>query len=195
MAAPPGRHDGFAELRAARGGSLGLVAAVAVFSVAVNLLNLTGPLFMMQVYDRVLGSRSVPTLAALFALVAFLFAMMGLIDLARTRVMARVAMRFQDRMEQRVFQAALAEGAATGQTHAAQGGLRDLEAVRQLIGSPVLMALFDLPWAPVFLAGLYLFHPVLGVVATIGGLILVITTWLNQSLTRRPLQQLSLIHI
>lgn len=189
MAAPPGRHDGFTELRAARGGSLGLVAAVAVFSVAVNLLNLTGPLFMMQVYDRVLGSRSVPTLAALFALVAFLFAMMGLIDFARTRVMARVAMRFQDRMEQRVFQAALAEGAATGQTHAAQGGLRDLEAVRQLIGSPVLMALFDLPWAPVFLAGLYLFHPVLGVVATIGGLILVITTWLNQSLTRRPLQQ------
>lgn len=188
MALAPGRHDGFAELRAARGGNLGLVMAVAVFSVAVNLLNLTGPLFMMQVYDRVLGSRSVPTLAALFALVAFLFAMMGLIDLARGRVMARVAMRFQDRLESRVFQAALAEGAATGQAHAAQGGLRDLEAVRQLMASPVLMALFDLPWAPVFLAGLYLFHPVLGVVATIGGLLLVITTWLNQSLTRRPLQ-------
>ena len=188
MALAPGRHDGFAELRAARGGNLGLVLAVAVFSVAVNLLNLTGPLFMMQVYDRVLGSRSVPTLAALFALVAFLFAMMGMIDLARGRVMARVAMRFQDRLESRVFQAALAEGAATGQVHAAQGGLRDLEAVRQLMASPVLMALFDLPWAPVFLAGLYLFHPVLGVVATIGGLVLVITTWLNQSLTRRPLQ-------
>ena len=58
MALAPGRHDGFAELRAARGGNLGLVMAVAVFSVAVNLLNLTGPLFMMQVYDRVLGSRS-----------------------------------------------------------------------------------------------------------------------------------------
>ena len=133
---------------------MGLVAAVAVFSIAVNLLNLTGPLFMMQVYDRVLGSGSVPTLAALFGLVAFLFAMMGLIDLARVRVMSRVAMRFQDRLESRVFQAALAEGAVTGQATAAQGGLRDLEAVRQLIGSPVLMALFDLPWAPVFLAGL-----------------------------------------
>ena len=185
----PGRHDGFAELRAARGGSLALVAGVAVFSVAVNLLNLTGPLFMMQVYDRVLGSRSVPTLLALFGLVAFLFAVMGLIDLARNRVMARVAMRFQDRMESRVFQAALQDGAATGQALAAQGGLRDLESVRQLIGSPVLMALFDLPWAPVFLAGLYLFHPLLGVVATIGGLLLVMTTWLNQSLTRRPLQE------
>ena len=101
---------------------MGLVAAVAVFSIAVNLLNLTGPLFMMQVYDRVLGSGSVPTLAALFGLVAFLFAMMGLIDLARVRVMSRVAMRFQDRLESRVFQAALAEGAVTGQATAAQGG-------------------------------------------------------------------------
>ena len=71
------------------------------------------------------------TLAALFGLVAFLFAMMGVIDLARSRVMARVAMRFQDRLESRVFQAALQDGALTGQQAAAQGGLRDLEAVRQ----------------------------------------------------------------
>lgn len=183
------RHDGFAELRAARGGSLGLVAAVAVFSVAVNLLNLTGPLFMMQVYDRVLGSGSVPTLAALFGLVAFLFLMMGLIDLARGRVMARVAMRFQDRLEGRVFQAALTDGALVGQSPSAHVGLRDLDAVRQLIGSPVLLALFDLPWAPVFLAGLFLFHPVMGAVATIGAVVLVITTWANQFLTRHPLQQ------
>lgn len=183
------RHDGLAELRAARGGNLGLIAAVAVFSVAVNLLNLTGPLFMMQVYDRVLGSGSVPTLAALFALVAFLFLMMGLIDLARGRVMARVAMRFQDRMESRVFQAALADGAQAGQSPSAHAGLRDLDAVRQMIGSPVLLALFDLPWAPVFLAGLYLFHPIMGAVATLGAVVLVITTWLNQYLTRRPLQQ------
>ncbi|HRO14213.1 MAG TPA: type I secretion system permease/ATPase, partial [Paracoccus sp. (in: a-proteobacteria)] len=188
MATAPIHNDGFAELRAARGGNLGLIGFVAVFSAAVNLLNLTGPLFMMQVYDRVLGSRSVPTLVALFGLVAFLFVMMGLIDLARSRVMARVAMRFQDRLEGRVFQASLQEGALTGQQMAAQGGLRDLEAVRQLIGSPVLMALFDLPWAPVFLAGLYIFHPLLGGVATLGGAILVITTLLNQRLTRRPLQ-------
>ena len=84
MALAPGRHDGFAELRAARGGNLGLVMAVAVFSVAVNLLNLTGPLFMMQVYDRVLGSRSVPTLAALFGwdLLARLGAYVGVVVLA-----------------------------------------------------------------------------------------------------------------
>lgn len=183
------RQDGPAELRAARGGNLGLVAAVAVFSVAVNLLNLTGPLFMMQVYDRVLGSRSVPTLAALFALVAFLFAMMGLIDLARGRIMARVAMRFQDRLQGRVFQAALADGALVGQAPSGHAGLRDLDAVRQMIGSPVLMALFDLPWVPVFLAGLFLFHPLIGGVAVLGALVLVITTWANQFLTRHPLQQ------
>ncbi|WP_449042622.1 type I secretion system permease/ATPase [Paracoccus sp. (in: a-proteobacteria)] len=175
-------HDGFAELRAARAGSRGLLAAVAVFSVAVNLLALTGPLFMLQVYDRVLASRSGPTLAALFLLVSFLFLMLGVIDLARSRVMARIALRLQDRLEPRVFQAALAQGGAPAV------GLRDLDSLRQLLASPLTLALFDLPWAPLFLAGLYLFHPLLGGVATLGGLVLVAASWLNRWQSRTPLR-------
>jgi len=175
-------HDGFAELRAARAGSPGLLAAVAVFSVAVNLLALTGPLFMLQVYDRVLASRSGATLAALFLLVSFLFLMLGVIDLARSRVMARIALRLQDRLEPRVFQAALAQGGASA------AGLRDLDALRQLLASPLALALFDLPWAPLFLAGLYLFHPLLGGVATLGGLVLVAASWLNRWQSRAPLR-------
>ena len=182
-------HDGARELRGARREARHLFWAVGLFSAAVNLLMLTGPLFMLQVYDRVLSSRSVETLTALFALVVGLFLLMGLIDVARNRVMIRVAARFQERMESRVFRASLADGVATGNDAVAKGGMRDLDSVRALLASPVLLALFDLPWAPLFLAAVYIFHPLLGVVATIGGIILVMTTLLNQRVSRVPLQQ------
>ncbi|MFC0199806.1 type I secretion system permease/ATPase [Paracoccus rhizosphaerae] len=182
-------HDGARELRAARSTGWRLFLAVAVFSAVVNLLMLTGPLFMLQVYDRVLASRSTETLTALFILVIFLFLLMGVIDLIRNRVMQRIAARFQDRMEGRVFSAALREGALRGDESAATaGGMRDLDAVQRLLGSPVTLALFDLPWAPLFLAAVYIFHPLLGVVATIGGAILVATTIANRTLTKAPLQ-------
>ncbi|MTH78943.1 type I secretion system permease/ATPase [Paracoccus aestuariivivens] len=189
MASPPMHHDGKAELRKARGKARYLYAFVGLFSFAVNLLMLTGPLFMMQVYDRVLASRSVETLTALFLLVVFLFLMMGVLDLVRSRVMSRVAARFQERMEGRVFTAALQDGSASGSDAVVKGGMRDLEAVQRLIGSPVLMAMFDLPWAPFFLAAVYIFHPLLGAVATAGLLILVGTTLLNQWLSRESLQK------
>ena len=80
---------------------------MAVFSIFVNLLMLTGPLFMLQVYDRVLASRSEATLAALFILVAALYALMGVLDYARGRVAARVGARFQADMDNRVFDALL----------------------------------------------------------------------------------------
>ncbi|WP_299361825.1 type I secretion system permease/ATPase [uncultured Paracoccus sp.] len=182
-------QDGPSELRTARRAGWHLLLSVGVFSAAVNLLNLTGPLFMMQVYDRVLGSRSVETLTALFVLVTFLFLLMGLLDLARNRVMARIAARLHDRLEGRVFQAALQEGAQTGNRAATQAGLADLDAVQRLVASPVLLALFDLPWAPMFLAGLFIFHPLLGVVACLGGTVLVIVALLNQLMVREPLQQ------
>lgn len=188
MARPLMQHDGYGELRQAAGLTWHLLLGVAVFSAVVNLLMLTGPLFMLQVYDRVLASRSVETLTALFLLVVFLFLLMGVIDVARNRVMARIAARFQQRLEGRVFAAALHEGAVTGNPTAAQAGPRDLEAVHRLIASPVLMAIFDIPWAPVFLAAVYIFHPLLGVVATVGMAILALTTLLNQWLSRIHLQ-------
>ncbi|WP_347268729.1 type I secretion system permease/ATPase [Paracoccus sp. (in: a-proteobacteria)] len=189
MALPPKRHDGRRELKAARGRAWQLFAFVGVFSFVVNALMLTGPMFMMQVYDRVLSSRSVETLTALFLLVVFLFALMGVIDLARNRIMVRVAARFQDRMEGRVFTAALEDGNALGSDVVVRGGMRDLEAVQRLIASPVLMALFDLPWAPFFLAAVFVFHPLLGAVATAGMIVLVVATLLNQWLSRDALQQ------
>ncbi|WP_299906036.1 type I secretion system permease/ATPase [uncultured Paracoccus sp.] len=188
MARAPDSQRGRAELRAARGEGWQLFIIVGLFSAAVNILMLTGPLFMLQVYDRVLASRSVETLTALFALVVFLFLLMGVLDIARNRVMARVAARFLNRMEPRVFTAALAEGAGSGNDVAVRGGIRDLEAIHRFFASPVLLALFDLPWAPIFLAAVFIFHPLLGVVAVVGGGIVVVATLMNQWFSRAPLQ-------
>ena len=91
------------ELRQARRQSRHLYWFVAIFGFFVNLLMLTGPIYMLQVYDRVLGSRSVETLIALSVLVAFLYGMMGLLDYARGRIMGRVAARFQSTLDRRVF--------------------------------------------------------------------------------------------
>lgn len=176
------------ELTQARAEGRSLFLSVGIFSAFVNLLMLTGPLFMLQVYDRVLGSGSEATLVALFALVVFLFVMMGLLEAARARVMARAGARFQSRLEARVFAAMLRRGALAPGDPVAAAGLRDLESVQKLIASPVLMAVFDVPWAPIFLIAIFLLHPWLGIMAVAGGVILIITTALNQTTTRAPLK-------
>ena len=96
---------GSRELREVRNASTHFLLAVFGFSVFVNLLMLTGPLFMLQIYDRVLGSGSKETLAALFLLVGGLYALMALLDFARGRIMARFGARFQEALDGRVFSA------------------------------------------------------------------------------------------
>ena len=180
----PGRE----ELRNARRQGRALYWFVGLFSFVANMLMLTGPLYMLQVYDRVLGSRSEATLVALSLLVVFLYGIMGILDHTRGRIMARVGARFQAALDQRVFDAMIRRS-AVAQDPAAQTGLADLEAVQRLIASPVLMAAFDLPWTPVFLAGIMLFHPWLGFLALGGGALLVLITFLNQIFSRRPMMQ------
>jgi ATP-binding cassette subfamily C protein len=185
----PAEEQGSQELRAHRRAVRGLFAAVALFSVFVNLLMLTGPLFMLQVYDRVLGSRSEETLVALFVLMAFLFAVMGVLDFARGRVLARIGARFQAGLDRRVFSAMLRRDSDDPAGAGRHGNaLRDLEAVQRLLSSPVFTAVFDLPFTPLFLAGILIFHPMLGALALAGGAVLVIVAALNQSLTAAPVR-------
>ena len=178
---------GLAELRAARRESNSLILAVFLFSVAVNLLLLTGPLYMLQVYDRVLGSRSEPTLFALTALIVFLFLVMGILDHARGRVMARVGAAFQARLDRRTFEAALTRAQVAPGDPAAAAAQRDLEAIQRLFASPVLLAVFDVPFVPLFLGAIFIFHPMMGWLSVAGGVILVIVTVLNQRATKVPL--------
>lgn len=178
------KSDGAAELSAARRKSRGLFWAAGLFSAFVNLLMLAGPLYMMQVYDRVLSSGSVETLIALTVLVAFLFGIMGILDLSRSKLMARAGARFQAALDQRVFRAVIRRS-AVARDPAAETGRSDLEAIQRLIGSPLAQAAFDLPWTPVFLAGLALFHPLLGLLAVAGGMLLISLALANQLVTAR----------
>ena len=179
---------GRAELLSARRESRTLYLMVALFSFFVNMLMLTGPLYMLNVYDRVLGSRSLETLIALSMLVGFLYACMGILDFVRGRVMGRIGARFQAKMDHRVFSAVLKATTLNRAPREAATGLRDLEAVQRLITSPALMALFDLPWAPLFFVGIFIFHPMMGVLALVGAAALILVALVNQASTKGPLQ-------
>lgn len=167
-------------------GLSGLFWAVALFSVFVNVLMLTGSLYMLQIYDRVLPSRSEETLLALTLLIAALYGLMGVLDYARTRVSARIGATVQDRLDEPVFRATLRRALFASERSKPASGLKDLEAVQKLMGSPVLFAVFDMPWAPFFIALIYTFHPWLGHLSVIGAVILVAITIFNQILTRKP---------
>lgn len=179
------RSLGAPELRNARQAGTWLLSAVFLFSIFVNILMLTGPLFMLQVYDRVLGSRSEETLVALFLLVGILYGLMGVLDYARGRVLARFGARFQVELEARVFDAVMKRSLQPQHRAAPASGLRDLETIQAALTSPAMLALFDLPWTPLFVAAIFIFHPTLGWMAVAGGAFLVVLTLLNNWLTRR----------
>jgi ATP-binding cassette subfamily C protein len=166
-----------------RSGIRGLLAATFFFSVFTNLLMLTGPIYMLQVYDRVLGSRSEETLVALTGLMAALYVFYGLIEYARGRVMARAGARLDSALAGPLFRAVV-ERAALWRREG-KGTIDDLDAVRGFFAAPVLLALCDMPWTPLFLAAIFVFHPLLGWCAVAGGAILIVATFLNQLLTRR----------
>lgn len=171
-------------LRLARNSVLLLVATVFVFSVFVNILMLTGPLFMLQVYDRVLASRSEETLVALILLVGLLYGIMGLLDYARGRIAARIGARIQTALDQSVFEDTLRQAIQPSVRSQPAVVLKDIGAIQMLCMSPVLLALMDLPWAPLFLAAIFMFHPMLGWLAVIGIGMLICAALLNQILTK-----------
>ncbi len=162
-----------------------LLLAVGLFSAFVNILMLTGPLFMLQVYDRVLGSRSNETLLALFILVVLLYVFMGCLDYARSRVMARFGARFQTFLDETVFRSSLKSAIVESNRSNPSTGLRDVESIQSLVSSPAAFAIFDIPWTPVFIGAIFIFHPLLGWMAVAGGLFLLTITFFNQLLTKK----------
>lgn len=173
----------------------GLRAAVGIaffFSALVNLLLLTAPLYMMQVYDRVLVSRSQETLVALSLLMAFLFLMMGLLDHARSRIMARVGARLQAGLDARIATSAFRRLCLAPQDSTALSAQRDLDAIARFWASPVVLALFDAPWAMLFCMAIFVFHPWLGYLAIAGGALIVLLSWLNQRCSDLPLNRANL---
>ncbi|MDQ7249750.1 type I secretion system permease/ATPase [Dongia sedimenti] len=166
----------------------GAIISVAGFSLFINLLMLTGPLFMMQVYDRVLASRSVSTLVALMLLVGILYAFMIMLELVRSRVLVRVGRRLDENLKERVFDAIVEQGLRRTRVLGSQP-VRDLESLRQFIGGQGLFALFDAPWSPIYFAVIFMLHPVLGWFSVGAGLILFVLAVLNEMMIRAPLAE------
>ena len=174
------------ELRGALSAFKGAFLGVGLFSAVVNVLMLTGSLFMLQVYDRVLASRSSATLAVLFGIVVFLYALMGLLDHYRGRVLARIGAGFQAGLDGRVFEAVLKQAEHPVLRERPAGALRDLASIQGALSSPGVSALFDLPWTPLTIAVLFLFHPWLGWFSMAAGAVVLCLALLNQLRTKKP---------
>lgn len=157
----------------------------AVISLFTNLLMLTGPLFMLQVYDRVLTSQSMPTLVALFTLVVGLFAFMGVLDLIRSRLLVRIGVRIDRLISSQVFDRSVKVQSAAGNPQQAQL-LKDLKQIRSFVSSPGMTSLFDMPWAPLYFLIIFFLHWLLGVLAIFGAAVLVVLSILNEFKSRGP---------
>jgi len=158
---------------------------IGVFTAAINLLQLTGPLFMLEVYDRVLPGRSIPTLVAISALALVMFAFQGLLDVLRSRVLVRIAASVDETLSQRVFDLAT-KLPLKAITPPSFQPVHDLDRIRSFMSTVGPAAFFDLPWMPLYLGICFIFHPLIGWAATVGGLILIGITIATEFLTRQP---------
>ncbi|MBN2701983.1 MAG: type I secretion system permease/ATPase [Methylohalobius sp. ZOD2] len=161
---------------------------VGAFSFVINLLMLTPSLYMLQVYDRVLSSRNETTLGLLTLLVVGLYMLMGALEFVRSRVLVRVGALMEADSNERVFDAAFEATLRRGGQDARQA-LSDLTRLRQFLTGNGPFAFFDAPWAPIYLAVIFLLHPLLGWFGVAATLILLGVTLLNEWLTRGPLQE------
>lgn len=166
------------------------VRSVIVFSAFINLLLFVSPLYMLQLYDRVLSSRSVETLISLTIIAGALLAVYGLLEMARTRVLVRAGILFDEKMAQPVFNAihrAMLRKPDGGQVQT----LRDVDVLREFLTGAGLIAFCDAPWFPVFIFGAFLLHPWYGWIAVVGSLVIWSLTLVNEILTRRDLGEAS----
>jgi PrtD family type I secretion system ABC transporter len=183
---PLRKQSASSELAVALGACRRAFIAIALFSGMSNLLMLTGALFMLEVYDRVLPSRSVPTLVALLLLVAGLYAAQGVIDLIRSRILVRIGHSLDEAMSMRVYDAIVRLPLKIGAKGDGTQPIRDLDSVRGFLSGSGPVAFFDLPWMPVYLAICFLFHFFIGLTALIGALILITLAIVTEVQTRHP---------
>ena len=174
------------ELSAALAACRGAFIGTALVSGMSNILMLTGSMFMLEVYDRVLPSRSLPTLVGLLMLIVFLFAALGVLDAIRGRILARVGGALDEALSGRVYDTLVRLPLRTGGRGDGTQPLRDLDAVRSYLSGLGPVALFDLPWIPLYLAICFAFHPLIGFTALAGAIILVALTLATEMMTKAP---------
>lgn len=161
---------------------------VGLFSMFINILMLVPPLYMLQLYDRVLGSRSQDTLIMLTLIVVVLFITMGLLEVVRSRVLVRVGNKLDSMLSQRIFDNLFElERKAPGRSSSMP--LNDLTQVRQFMTGNGLFAFFDAPWMPIYIIVLFIFHPAFGFFAIFAAIVLVGITVANEYSTKEKLAE------
>ncbi|HTF01329.1 MAG TPA: type I secretion system permease/ATPase [Bradyrhizobium sp.] len=187
MAAAPGvrRSELGDALRACRSAFIG----VGVMSCMINLLYLTGSIFMLEIYDRVLPSRSIPTLVGLVILAGGLYIAQGALDLIRGRILVRIGTSLDETLNARVFETVVRLPLMVGGRNEGLQPLRDLDNVRSFLSSMGPGAFFDLPWLPFYLAICFAFHVMIGVTALVGAIILVALTIATEFMSREPARE------
>ncbi|MEQ1881966.1 MAG: type I secretion system permease/ATPase [Burkholderiales bacterium] len=163
----------------------------ALFSLVINLLMLVPALFMLQVFDRVVSSRSLETLVMLSVLAAGALLFMAYLDVIRSRLLSGAGVALEKLVGPPVLAEMVRRGILPG-GRGATHGLRDVGAIRAFLTGPGIVALFDAPWVPLFVLVIWLFHPLLGGIALAGALLLLGIAWLNERLSRKPLEQMQL---
>ncbi|ALM54806.1 type I secretion system permease/ATPase [Halomonas huangheensis] len=172
----------------------GSFLSVGFFSMFVNLLMLVPPMYMLQVYDRVLTTNSFATLLMLTLVVVFLFAVLGTLELVRSRILVRVGNRLDKTINARLY-SAMFRRSVLSQGHQSAQPLSDLTNLRQFLTGNGLFAFFDVPWVPVYLGVLFLFNVWLGVFATVAGIILLALAIANEKATKGLLAEANSEHI
>ena len=161
------------------------VLSVAAISGAINILTLSGSIYMLQVYDRVLPSRNLATLFGLSAIVLGAYLLQGYLDAVRARMLARIGALFDADLQEPIYGALVSLPLKGANAAAVQQPLRDLELVRAFLSGMGPTAFLDMPWIPIFVLALFIFHPVIGLVATAGAALLVSTTLITERQTKK----------
>ncbi len=165
----------------------------AFFSLFINLLMITPAIYMLQVYDRVLSSGSESTLLVITLLLVFLFIAMGLLEWLRSLILVRVSSKLETLLNSRLFTVSFKQALYSGGQNSNGQPLEDLTALRQFMTGNGLFAFFDMPWIPIYMAILFLFHPAIGWLAVATAIILVVFAIFNEKSTSKWLQRANIL--
>ncbi len=161
---------------------------IGVFSAVINMLMLMPAIYMLQLYDSVLTSRNETTLLMLTLIMLGAYIFMGALEYVRTFVLIRVGAQLDTKLNKRVYTAAFEQSLKQGDSNAGQS-LKDLTSIRQFMTGNALFAFFDAPWFPIYIGVIFMFHPWLGVFALCGTAVLIILAYINEKISRKPLEE------
>jgi ATP-binding cassette subfamily C protein EexD len=162
---------------------------VAWFSAVINLLMIVPPLYMLQVYDRVIQSGSMPTLWMLSLIMVFLLTMMGALEWVRSQILVRVSNRFDQLLSHRLYRISMQQALYSGGTNTQAQPLQDLLGLRQFLTGNGLFAFFDAPWLPIYIVVMFMLHPLFGWFGIGATIVLALLAWANERATAQLLAE------